>query len=167
MAYRHFKGALREDPAKYLFNIPEEEDDDVQVLGMVEDGQLREPDVSGASRAVQGVIDESATQLEDLKVNLKRFLEDHLDDFSGKIAQTLLMLGFANTEGLCTERMGRDLFRKLDEIAAQLKHGRDGTKMDELAAQLNDLKERSPLGKAKVNPTVIGEISKNIRAINT
>ena len=166
MAYRHFKGELREDPAKYLFKIPEEEEDEVQVLRMVEGGRPRDPDVHGASRAIQGVINESAMMLEDLKGNLKKFLEDHLDDFSGKIAQTLLMLGFANTEGLCTERMGRDLLRKLDEVAALLKNGRDGTKMDELAAQLNDLKERSPLGKAKMNPTVVGEISKNLGAIN-
>ena len=175
MAYRHFKGQLREDPSKYLFDIPEAEDEAVQVVGWVQDGQRQEVagaqlrDVAGASRAIQNVIDESAMQLDELKITLRKFLEDNMDDFSGKIAQTLLFLGYANTEGLCTEQTGREIFLKVDEInnllKNQLKSGRD-RQLDELAAQLNDVIEQCPKGKAAPNPTVLGEISKNIRAIN-
>ena len=108
MAYRQSHGQMRQidDPSKYLYNIPEgeAEEEEVQIIGVVQDGVVQDDQqqdaAGGVSKAVREIIGESAVQLEDLKRTLRKFLEDNLDDFSGKIAQSLWHMGYANTDQL-------------------------------------------------------------------
>ena len=138
-----------EDPSKFLLDpiVEQESEDEVELLAMVRNGNVQSPEMSRVRNEVRGLIETSATQLEDLKRNLKGFLEEHLQDFAGDIAQKMLLYGFVNSDNLCSEQTARLLFRKLDDI-------------DEKMNNLQAKRESS------VSSVVVGEISKNLKEIN-